>query len=202
MDVSIPCSGCSENLRPGDAFCEACGARVTPEAQRQLQERLEAADPKAAERAKHLRSASQTILVLAVLFVLGGVLYFFMAQSDAKEALRNIAEYDAAHPLDQPIAGATTIGELRAAIEREPFQLLGLNFMLAAVMTVLYFWSKRSLLAALITALGVYVAVQLASALVDPTTLAQGIIMKVFIVAALIRGVKTALESRALGVAR
>ena len=58
------------------------------------------------------------------------------------------------------------------------------------------------MLAAVITALGIYVAVQVASALIDPTTLAQGIIMKVIIIGALIKGVKAGLDSRALEVAR
>jgi len=202
VEVSVPCSSCAGRVRLGDDFCESCGAEIGPELKRALQERLEASDSKAAERGKLVNSASSTILILSVLFVLGGIIFYFISQNKADEALRSIAMLDESQALATPVAGAETVGELRERIQREPLQLLGLNLMLAVVMAALYVWSKRALLAAIITALAIYVAVHVASALIDPTTLAQGVIMKVIIVAALVRGIKSALDSRALGVSR
>jgi hypothetical protein len=189
-------------VRAGDEFCESCGAAVGPELKRALRDRLEASDSSAAERAKLVKSASGTILALSVLFVIGGVVFYFLSESKVDEALRNIATLDDAQRLATPVAGAETVGELRERIRREPTQLLVINLILATIMAGLYVWSKRAVLAAVITALGIYVVVQVVSALIDPATLAQGIIMKIIIIAALVKGVKAAIDSRALEVAR
>ncbi len=80
--------------------------------------------------------------------------------------------------------------------------MLGINLFLALVMLGLWIWSKRATLPAIITALGIYVAVIIASALYDPATLAQGIVLKVLVIAALAKGVQSTLAARKLETAR
>ena len=99
---------------------------------------MEVSDSGAAQRAKLVKSASGTILALSVLFVLGGIVFYFISQNKADEALRSIATLDEAQQLATPVAGAQTVGELRERIMREPIQLLVMNLMLAAIMAGLY----------------------------------------------------------------
>jgi hypothetical protein len=67
---------------------------------------------------------------------------------------------------------------------------------LAAVMGLLFQWSKRAPLAAIVIASATYLVLITTSAMVDPRTLAQGIYVKIIIVAALAKGVKSALALR------
>ncbi len=136
------------------------------------------------------------------MFVLGGIVFFFITRGQVNTALSSLSDASESAPLREAVAGATTVGELRSALERQPWQVLGLNLFLAAVMLGLWIWSKRSLLPAIITALAVYVTVMVGSALYDPSTLAQGIILKIIIIVALARGVQSTLAARKLELAR
>jgi hypothetical protein len=202
VEVSVPCGACGKPVRGGDEFCEACGAQVAPELKAALRARLEASDLGFALHAKQVRNAQSTIGVLSVLFVLGGALFFFITKGQADDALAKLAGASDTAPLAETVAGASTVGELRAALAREPYQVLGLNLFLAVVMLGLWFWSKRALLPAIIAAFGIYVTVIVGSALVDPKTLVQGIIVKIAVIVALSKGVQSALAARKLETAR
>ncbi len=57
-------------------------------------------------------------------------------------------------------------------------------------------WVRRDPVAGIITAFSLYVLVQLASAIMDPTTLVSGIIFKIIIIAIFISGVRSAFDYR------
>ncbi len=194
--VSVPCGACGKVLRDGDEFCEACGARVTDAAKQAMAQQLWDREAARGNYDKHAKSARTTMVVLAVMFLLGGVAFFFLAQSQAEKALVNLAAAADSELLLEETAGAKTVGELRAAIHREPYQLLGLNVFLAAVMLGLWYWSKRALLPATITAFGIYVTLIVANGMADPKTLAQGVLVKIFVIAALVKGIHSAFTAR------
>lgn len=199
MKVSIMCSACNGEVRPGDQFCESCGAKVTAEQQDALRQRLEHSNTEMAQHMKHVRAARQAIIVLAVLFVFGGLVVGFMAFSQSQTALSNLRGLDPDMLYPEPINGkVVTVGELREMVENEPFQLVGLNVFLAALMVGLWRWAKSSVLPAILVALAVFVTVHVASALMDPKTLMQGVVIKVVAVVLLTRGVKSALAARKL----
>jgi len=202
VQIMEPCGACQKPVRNGDDFCEACGAAVPPEQKKRLKDSYDVANVDFTPHAKQVQSAQQTIGWLSFLFVFGGVAFFFITRSKGQDALREIADADPATPLIHAVGGATTVGELRSALEQAPWQALGLNLFLAVVMLGLWFWSKRAALPAVITALGIYLAVQVGGALYDPASLAQGILMKILIIVALARGVKSALNARRLELAR
>ena len=52
-------------------------------------------------------------------------------------------------------------------------------------------------MAAILVAAAVFAAVQVMNAVIDPTTLVQGIVIKIIIVAVLVKGIKGALDMRA-----
>jgi hypothetical protein len=203
VDVSVGCGGCEKPIRGGDEFCEACGARVSDEVKSALRARLEASHSGYAEHTKKLRSAQKTIGALAVLFIIGGVVFFFITRGQVNETLTILGDRSDSEVLLEPTLGAATVGELEAALEREPWQVLGLNLFLAAVMCGLWIWSKRgAVLPAIISALGIYVTVIVASALYDPTTLVHGILVKIIVITALAKGVQSTLAARKLEIAR
>ncbi len=202
MDVSVPCGACGRAVRGGDEFCEGCGAKVTDELKAALRARLEASHSGFAAHTKQLKNAQVTIAGVSILFVLSAVVMFFVTQAQADKALANLSGASDAAPLAESVAGVATVGELRVLLEREPWQVLGLNLFLAAVMCGLWIWSKRAVVPAIITALGIYVAVIVASGLYDPTTLVQGIFLKIIVIVALVRGVQSALAARKLETAR
>ncbi|WP_437817215.1 hypothetical protein [Sorangium sp. So ce1078] len=199
MKVSIMCPACSGQIVVGDKFCESCGAAVTDEQRAALRERLERSSGDMAAHMKHVREARQTIILLAVMFVLGGVVMYLLARGQAEAALANLREMDPEMIFPQPIGGESmTVARLRDLIESEPRQLLLVNLFLSALMAGLWFWAKKSLLPAILVALAVFVTVHVASAIIDPKTIVQGVIIKIVALVALTRGVKAALAARRL----
>ena len=69
--------------------------------------------------------------------------------------------------------------------------------LLAVVMVLLAIWSRRAALPAILVAMATYVVVIVGSAIFDPATLLQGIIVKIIVIGYLIRGIKAALVLRA-----
>jgi uncharacterized membrane protein len=199
VKVSIMCPACNGAIVVGDKFCEKCGAKVTDEQEASLRERLEHSSGDMAEHMKQVRAARQTIMVLAGMFVLGGVVMYFIAQGQAETALNNLRSLDSAMTFPQPVEGQTvTVGKLREMVEREPRQLLVLNIFLAGLMSGLWLWAKKSVLPAMLVALAVFATVHVASAIMDPKTIVQGIYIKIFAVIALTKGVRAALAARKL----
>jgi hypothetical protein len=80
--------------------------------------------------------------------------------------------------------------------------VLVLNLVLALIQVGLWRWSKRNLLPAAIVALVLYLTVHLADAVVDPTQIFRGIIVKVLFLMALWRAIHAGLEARKLTGAR
>lgn len=86
-------------------------------------------------------------------------------------------------------------GVIVSLVAKNP-TVLAINLILAAVMGALFLWSKRAPLPAIIVASGTYLVVVVTNALVDPRSLGQGLYLKIIIVAALAKGVKSALALR------
>ena len=70
------------------------------------------------------------------------------------------------------------------------------NLVLAAIFLLLGLWSVHKPVAALVSGLSLYVAVQLLNFIVEPVTLFQGVIMKVFIIIYLVRALQSAFEAK------
>ncbi len=76
--------------------------------------------------------------------------------------------------------------------------LLATNLGLTVLYIGLWVWAKKNALGAALVALSVYATVIVGSAILDPRTIAQGIFVKVAIVAALISAVSSAYKFRRL----
>ena len=154
------------------------------------------------ERKGKLAKAGSWIMVLAVLFVIGGTFMGFLAQSQGEDALRALMQLDQKtlllHPeTAQQVTVAAFIEEIEPRIRAETRLTFILNYVLAAIMGGLYFWGRKSPLAAMITAICVYAVVIVSNAVADPKTIAQGLIIKVIFFSVMFAGIRAALAQNA-----
>lgn len=180
---AITCESCSAVAKPYDKFCGKCG-KPMPTAQDY-------------ELRGNVSSATNAIKALAVLFILGGLLMFAVTKSQTDAALTRIQamQDDATYP--KQIQGRTyKVGELRKELEWEPWGVLSINLVLAAIMIGLAIWARRAPLPAVLIATATYVVLIVANGISDPRSLAQGWIIKLIVIAFLIKGIKAALALR------
>ena len=177
----IQCAACGAVAKPYDRFCASCGKPMPSAEDYELQ--------------KNVKSATGAIKVLAVLFVLSAILFFFIVKGQADAALVKLEGADAG--ASYTIDGRTyTAEELRRDLAWEPWGVLIVNLVIAAIMLVLAFWAKRAPLPAVLVATATYAVVIVYGAIADPASLAQGWLMKIIIIAFLIKGIKAALALR------
>ena len=143
----LQCSACQTAVKPNDQFCENCGHAM----------------PSGEDHAhqKNVKQAARTIWTLSLLFLLSGLVLYFISKS-------------------QPAKSAVLIGSL----------------VLVAIMAILAVWAKKAPLAALVVATATYCVLIVTSAIVDPRTIAQGLILKIVVITLLVRGIKSALALR------
>jgi uncharacterized membrane protein len=179
----IRCGDCGAKAKPYDRFCGKCGKKMPT------------AEHYAAQR--NVKHATGAIKILAVLFIVFGFLMYFVTKGQADATLAQIAAADPAATYD--IQGRTyTVEELRAALVWEPRSVLLVNLVLAAIMGGLAVWGATAPLPAVLVATATYAVVLVANAIVDPATIGQGIIVKIIIIAFLVKGIKAALALRSL----
>jgi len=195
--VSISCGVCPSEIAVGMATCPGCGRAVNDQDLAVMQVRLEGANFSDHDRGRRVRQGSKWVGVLAILFLVSGPIMFGMQMVAADKALEHLQQFGDDEQLE-PIGGKTyTAGELRKEVRREPYQILIVNLVLAAIMGGLWVWARRAPLPAIACALALFVVVQLVSAVVDPSSIVKGILIKLIALAALGKGLKAALDARA-----
>lgn len=154
MGEATTCGACGAPLVQGAQFCEKCGAdQGQVSMDRDVAHMLHAGK---------MRSASQSLVWVAGLMVLGQLFVFGMG------------------------GGEDVLG-----------LVVGLG--IAALFFGFWRWSKRQPLAATASALGVFVTLHVANAVLDPATIAQGLIVKIVILVVLVRGVRAGVILRSHG---
>lgn len=179
----IKCSACGATVKTYDRFCGECGHSM----------------PTAEECAhqKHVKDATGVIRGLALLFLIFGVIMFFVTKSQSAAALAKLQSMNPESLFPTPVNGVTyTVAALRDQILWEPWSVLIVNLILATVMGGLFVWGKRAPLAAVLVATATYIVVNVTNAIIDPRTIAQGMYLKIIIVAFLVKGIRSALALR------
>jgi hypothetical protein len=178
------CPACKHKLHGYDRFCTACGAQVPSAEDYQHRDQV--------------KNATNAIKGLGILYLLVGIAMYFVARNQASTVLAKLDNMDPAATLPQSINGiAYTVAQLRDRLLWEPRGLLFANLILAGCMGGLAIWSRRAPLGAAIVAATIFAAVNVFNAIVDPTTIAQGLFVKIVFVALLARGIHSALALRA-----
>jgi len=179
----LKCGACGTTVKPNDRFCLSCGHAMPP-----AEDHV---------HRKNLKRATNVIWTLAGLFLIFGIVMFFVAKSQTTDVLLKLAHMNPDATIPTPIGGKTyTVAALRSYLLWQPWGVLFVNLVLAAVMAILALWGRRAPLAALLVATATYAVVIVTNAIVDPRTIAQGIFLKIVVVALLIRGIKAALALR------
>lgn len=75
----------------------------------------------------------------------------------------------------------------------------GINLGISAFYFGLWHWSKQQPLGATAAGLGVFVTLHVASAVIDPATIAQGLVLKIVVLVLLVRGVRAGVMLRSHG---
>jgi hypothetical protein len=206
--ASVPCPSCRALLRANETFCTSCGAPVSAESRaaiaarsaemervsrrRNARQKIESTD-----RTRRVRRAAKVILWLGILFCLGGLGMGFLTQKEAEEARRVLStQYEPDEEIE--IEGETwVVKDLLAQVDLETQLAFVVPIGLGVLMFGLYFWALRAALPATITALSVFLVIQVASGIVDPKSLLQGLLLKGVAVVFLIGGIRAALAERA-----
>ncbi|MBC7714018.1 MAG: zinc ribbon domain-containing protein [Rhizobacter sp.] len=179
------CPGCAAENKVYDKFCMKCGEALP--------------SMNVMESHRKVNEATKSLLWLAGMFVVFGVLMFFINNDNYDKSLQKLATYKANETL--LINGVNyKVAELKEKILIERYSNLVMNVFLACIMIGLFFWSKKAPLAALLVATAIYLVINVGNAIYSPETIAQGIYMKIIIIGVLYKGIKSALEVRALKV--
>lgn len=193
------CAECGETLGPGERFCPNCGRDLSSPISGPDADWVPRTDRQARQQAKAAtRKASRTIMLLAILFAIAGAFLGHASSTQADKVLEAIEDKDADELFPSEVNGKSyTVGELRDEIRIETRLVYITNYGLAVILLGLYFWSRKNPLPAIVTALAVYLVLQVLNAVLDPTTIYQGILIKVIIICVLFGGVRAALTARA-----
>lgn len=204
--VMASCPACAAQIVPGEKFCAACGAAITaPGPALGTGVVVQDLPPVYArpDGAAAVSKARKWLVWVSIITVVTGLVFYVIQSGEVEkqitEARRATAGIDPAE-LDarfQQAVGMT----FDQAIEHDRGTvrlLLVVNLGLAALYLVLWWWAKRKPLPATLIALLVFVTVMVVSAVFEPSTIYQGILVKIFFTLALVRAVTAAAEERKL----
>jgi hypothetical protein len=171
---SCPHCGSSDN-QPGTLFCRACqkALPIPGAAPRLVEGRVMPATAagyqvQAQELTAVTRKAGGALLTVAIIQLIVGGVVYLSART-----------LPAAQTTQAIVISAIVAG-------------VGIVFL------ALYGWSRVNPLAAAITGLSLYVLIQLGDAMLDPTAIARGFIVKLFVISVLCRAISAGMKHRNL----
>lgn len=191
----IKCLKCNQLNSPEDPFCTSCGSRIlSPEEnESELKENQEFITRLNTEARKSARG----ILILGILFAISGTIMGFMNKKNTDDALKLVSNMKPSQIID--IGGKSlTVKEVRRKIKFEFYQVFIVNYFLSAVMFGLWFWARKNLFPAMVSALAIFLAVNVFNAAIDPSSIYKGIIIKIIIIIVFANGISKALKVREL----
>jgi small-conductance mechanosensitive channel len=139
--------------------------------------------------------ARRWLLIIAVMQLVFGFAMGMKHSKECDEALQHLAQFDEG---EKVVADGKTydVDELRAEVESERVMMFVVPFGLGGAFLVLWWWAKRAAVAALVSALLLFVTAHGIDAIADPKTIANGFVLKAFVVVGLTAGIKAALAQR------
>jgi Kef-type K+ transport system membrane component KefB len=175
-ESSTMCPHCGAANQNASAFCESCGKALPSLAQTGPRLVTDASMPATAaglqlvgdELHKNVKKAKNALLTVAIIQTIFGLILFAAAKASAARGQGL-----------PPILYITVFG-------------------IGVIFFGLYLWARRSPLPAAIVGLTLFVTMHLIDGIVDPTQLARGVIMKVFIVAMLVQAIQAGVKHKRL----
>lgn len=177
MESGIACSHCGAMPQTeGERFCGHCGnARPVlgnssgAEPQGSVVDSA-ATEARLAELEKQSNSAGSALKIVAIVHFISAVVMYFVYGGDD-----------------------------RSAQAKSTAQLMcGITAGVGVLFLVLNFWSRRNPLPAVASGLVIYATLIVVNAIADPSTLAKGLLLKILILYTLVKGMKAAIQYRAM----
>jgi hypothetical protein len=179
------CPHCGSGEPGSGAFCVHCGKALPDGSRPRIVRERDLASSSAGQDLqsevlrKKAKTASSTLLVLAVLQFLGCGLLVALGLAFGDDA--------------------TTLPGDKEKLSGDLLLVMGVILgVLATIFLALGIWARRSPLPPAIIGLTLYVTIILIGALIDPVSLIQGIIVKVIVIAFMIRAIQAGFQHRAL----
>lgn len=94
------------------------------------------------------------------------------------------------------IAGLTFLMGLYMGLGLDDFASMVVNFILCLIYLIMAAWSNKNPFGAILTAFIIYITIHVINAFFDPTTLIQGIILKIVFIGGFIKGIRSAQEAQ------
>lgn len=95
-------------------------------------------------------------------------------------------------------AGLFFISGLILFVANDDVESFVMNLVISLIYLILASWSNRNPFGAIVTAFAIYITIQVLAAFVDPTNIVRGIILKFIIIAAFVKGIRSAIEARSI----
>jgi hypothetical protein len=200
-----------------EKFCSSCGAAVAAEAGGAAEASV-AAEPGVVAVVQDLPPASPTkaaslaafgkarkwLLAVAIITLLSGLLFYAINKQEVEKEIDQVTrQVRGIDPAELDRRFQQNIGmTFQDAIDHDRGMvnlLLAVNLALSAGYLVLWAWAKRKPLPAAIIALIMFVTTVVISAVYDPSSIHQGIIVKIFFTLALVRAITAANQERMAG---
>jgi hypothetical protein len=195
------CPKCGVAVTADEKFCSGCGAgiAVSSDGKAILQERI--APTPVTDMSGHLGTARKWLLAISIITMISGFVFYAINKGEMEKQLRD-AEVQLSHmsPQERDEALMQTVGmtwdEVVAHDKGLVNMLLVVNISLSVIYFGLWFWAKKNAYAASLVALLLFLTVIVASAVWEPQTLYQGILIKILFIAALVKAVSAGREER------
>jgi len=137
--------------------------------------------------------------LLAFLFLASSIVMYFANKSEFADIMKKMATMDPNSIYPREVNGmAYTVAALKEKIFWESWSQMIVNFILAIIMGSLSLWSRRAPLAAMLIATATYAVLIVGSAIINPISIGQGILIKIVVAMFLTRGIKAALTMRTI----
>jgi hypothetical protein len=197
VPVGPMCPKCSADLAPGEKFCSGCGAEVKTSAERSRERRDQE------QISGQIATARRWLLIVSILTFVSGVGFYFIQSNETEkqiaEAERSMAGLE---PAERDQALKQQIGMTwDEAVRRDRGAvrlLLFVNLALGAIYLGLWAWAKKNAFVASAIALSLFVTVIVVSAVLEPKSLMQGLLVKIFFTLALAKAISAAARARKL----
>ena len=194
------CPKCGVAVTADEKFCSGCGTGIAvgSDGTAILYDRVA---PTTHLSNGHLGTARKWLLAISIITMISGLVFYAINKDDMEKQLRDAeAQLSSFSPEERDARLKEAVGmtwdEVVAHDRGLVTLLLVVNISLSVIYFGLWFWAKKNAYAASLVALLLFLTVIVISAVYEPSTLYQGIIIKILFIAALAKAVSAGREER------
>lgn len=203
---SVTCSKCGSAVAADERFCTTCGADLAIVLAGGIAQDPPPLSPPTIvplEPNPAHGSARKWLLAISIITLISGFIFYAMQKSDVEKEIRAAeAATEYMDPAERDRLMVQEVGmTFQEALDHDRgmvTMLLVVNIALAVIYFGLWIWAKRNPYLAALIALLLFLTVIVVSAVIEPKSLAQGVLLKILFIMALARAVKAGADERRL----